>query len=62
MVVWSVTIPLLVVVSSIALQPLGGQAVARVLYSWRWSLVALWFAALILLIIVRFWYYWSTLI
>ena len=62
MVVWAVTIPLLVVVSSIALQPLGGQAVARVLYSWRWSLVALWFAALILLIIVRFWYYWSTLI
>ena len=62
MVVWTVTIPLLVVVSSIALQPLGGQAVARVLYSWRWSLVALWFAALILLIIVRFWYYWSTLI
>jgi uncharacterized membrane protein len=62
MVVWAVTIPLLVVVSSIALQPLGGQAIARVLYSWRWSLVALWFAALILLIIVRFWYYWSTLI
>jgi uncharacterized membrane protein len=62
MVVWTVTIPLLVVVSSIALQPLGGQAVARVLYSWRWSLVALWFAALILLILVRFWYYWSTLI
>jgi uncharacterized membrane protein len=62
MVVWAVTIPLLVVVSSIALQPLGGQAVARVLYSWRWSLVALWFAALILLIIVRFWYYWSTMI
>jgi uncharacterized membrane protein len=62
MVVWTVIIPLLVVVSSIALQPLGGQAVARVLYTWRWSLVALWFAALILLILVRFWYYWSTLI
>jgi uncharacterized membrane protein len=62
MVVWAVTIPLLVVVSSIALQPLRGQVVARVLYDWRWSLVALWFAALILLILVRFWYYWSTLI
>jgi uncharacterized membrane protein len=62
MVVWAVTIPLLVVVSSIALQPLGGNAFARVLYSWRWSLVALWFAALILLILMRFWYYWSTLI
>ncbi|MCV7176475.1 hypothetical protein H7H98_12090 [Mycolicibacterium sphagni] len=62
MVVWSVTIPLLVVVSSIALRPLGGNAVARVLYTWRWSLVALWFTAIILLILVRFWNYWSTLI
>jgi hypothetical protein len=31
-------------------------------YQWRWSLVALWFTALILLILVRFWNYWSTLI
>jgi uncharacterized membrane protein len=60
--VWAVTIPLLVVVSSIALRPLAGSAAARVLYTWRWSLVALWFTALILLILVRFWNYWSTLI
>ena len=38
------------------------HAVVRVLYQWRWSLVALWFAALILLILVQFWDYWSTLI
>ncbi len=62
MVVWAVTIPLLVVVASIALQPLQTNAAARVLYTWRWSLVALWFTALILLILVRFWDYWSTLI
>jgi uncharacterized membrane protein len=62
MVVWAVTIPLLVVVSSIALAPQHGNAVARVLYTWRWSLVALWFTGLILLILVRFWTYWSTLI
>jgi uncharacterized membrane protein len=62
MVVWAVTIPLLVVVASIALQPQGTNAVARVLYTWRWSLVALWFTALILLILVRFWNYWSTLV
>ena len=69
MVVWAVTIPLFVVVSSIALQPSPasgryphGHAVVRVVYRWRWSLVALWFAALILLILVQFWYYWSTLI
>ncbi|GAY16584.1 vitamin K epoxide reductase family protein [Mycobacterium sp. shizuoka-1] len=62
MVVWSVTVPLLVVVSSIALRPLAGNAVARVLYTWRWSIVTLWFTAIILLILVRFWNYWSTLI
>jgi uncharacterized membrane protein len=62
MVVWSVTIPLLVVVTSIALQPLAGNAVARVLYQWRWSLVTLWFVAVLLMILVRFWNYWSTLI
>jgi uncharacterized membrane protein len=65
MVVWAVTIPLLVVVASIALAPAGAQernAVARVVHQWRWSLVALWFTALILLILVRFWDYWSTLI
>ncbi len=62
MVVWAVTIPLFVVVSSIALQPLGANPAVRVLYRLRWSLVALWFAAVILLILVQFWYYWSTLI
>jgi uncharacterized membrane protein len=62
MVVWAVTIPLFVVVSSIALQPLENHGIARVLYRWRWSLVALWFAAVILLILMHFWYYWSTLI
>jgi uncharacterized membrane protein len=62
MVVWAVTVPLLVVVASIALQPSGTNAVSRVLYTWRWSLVALWFTALILLILARFWDYWSTLI
>jgi uncharacterized membrane protein len=62
MVVWSVTIPLLVVVSSIALAPLAGNAVARGLYRWRWSLVTLWFVAILLMILERFWNYWSTLI
>jgi uncharacterized membrane protein len=62
MVVWAVTVPLLVVVSSIALRPLAGNAVARVLYTWRWSIVALWYTAIVLLILVRFWNYWSTLI
>ncbi|WP_370332151.1 vitamin K epoxide reductase family protein [Mycolicibacterium hippocampi] len=63
MVVWAVTIPLLVVAVSIATQPQrSGSAVVRTLYTWRWSLVALWFTAVSLLILERFWNYWSTLI
>jgi uncharacterized membrane protein len=62
MVVWAVTVPLLVVAASIALAPTAGNAVARAVHQWRWSLVVLWFTALILLIVVRFWNYWSTLI
>jgi uncharacterized membrane protein len=62
MVVWTVTVPLLVVVASIAAAPTSGNAVVRTLHQWRWSLVALWFTGLILLILVRFWDYWSTLI
>jgi uncharacterized membrane protein len=62
MVVWAVTIPLLVVVASIALQPRLESGVAHFVYQWRWSLVTLWFTALILMILVRFWNYWSTLI
>ncbi len=49
------------VVASIALQPLAGNPVARTLYLWRWSLVALWFTAVILMILAQFWDYWSTL-
>jgi len=65
MVVWVVTISLLVVVSSIALRPVlqsRDSAVSRVLFQWRWSIAALWFTAVFLLIMVRFWNYWSTLL
>ena len=62
MIVWSVTVPLFVVVTSIALQPLAGNPVARAIYHWRWPLATLWFTAVALTILVRFWDYWSTLI
>jgi uncharacterized membrane protein len=65
MVVWVVTISLLVVVFSIILRPvLPGRdsPVVRVLFDWRWSIAALWFTAVFLLILVRFWNYWSTLL
>ncbi len=62
MIVWTVTIPLMVVVSSIALQPLHRNALARAIYQWRWSFVVLWYTSLALLVLVRFWEYWSTLL
>jgi uncharacterized membrane protein len=64
MVVWVVTIALLVVVASIAFRPaLQHQTgLGWVLYQWRWSIAALWFTVVFLLIMVRFWNYWSTLL
>jgi uncharacterized membrane protein len=65
MVVWAVTITLLVVVASIAFSPVldsHDSTAAGLLYQWRWSITALWFTAVFLLIMVRFWDYWSTLL
>ncbi|MET4431203.1 vitamin K epoxide reductase family protein [Mycolicibacterium sp. 624] len=62
MVVWAVTIPLLVVTSSIAFASSSGNRIAGFVAQWRWSLVALWFTAIFLMILVRFWSYWSTLL
>ena len=65
MVVWAATMSLLVVVASIAFGPGDegrGGAVVRELHHWRWSLATIWFTAVFLLIVVRFWDYWSTLI
>jgi uncharacterized membrane protein len=65
MVVWAITVSLLVVVGSIALRPVvesRDRRLAQGLYQWRWSLAALWFTAVFLLILTRFWNYWSTLL
>ncbi|MBY0440917.1 MAG: vitamin K epoxide reductase family protein [Mycobacteriaceae bacterium] len=67
MVVWVVTVSLFVVVASIALRPMlqnresGVWAGVGTLYRWRWSITTLWFTAMFLLIVARFWSYWSTL-
>ena len=65
MVVWVMTVSLLVVVASIVFRPVlqrRATGVTWVLNQWRWSIAALWFTAVFLLIMVRFWDYWSTLL
>lgn len=63
MVVWGVTITLLVVLASIVYRAVGsGNAVLGLLYRWRWSITAVWFATVILLILVRFGDFWMTLV
>ncbi len=65
MVVGVVASALLGVVASIASRPALGDrrsGPGRLLFQWRWSIVALWFTAVFLLIMVRFWDYWSTLL
>jgi uncharacterized membrane protein len=63
MVVWAVTVTLLVVVASILVRPvIQDRAALRIPFGWRWSIVTFWFTAVFLLIMARFWNYWSTLI
>jgi uncharacterized membrane protein len=63
MVVWAVTVTLLVVVTAILVRPvIEDRAALRILFGWRWSIVTFWFTAVFLLIMARFWNYWSTLI
>ncbi|ORB70524.1 hypothetical protein BST45_06030 [Mycobacterium shinjukuense] len=62
MVVWVATISLLVVVASIAFHPAPDKAAGRLVHQWRWSIATFWFTAVFLLIMVRFWDYWSTLV
>lgn len=68
MAVWVITMTTLVVTGALALRPAlqtregRGWDLARVVYRWRWSILALWFTAVLLLILVRFWSYWSTVL
>ena len=63
MVVWAVTVTLLVVVASILVRPvIKDRAGMRMMFGWRWSIVTFWFTAVFLLIMARFWNYWSTII
>lgn len=62
MVVWAVTISLLVVFAGFVRRPDAHRNILQHLHRWRWTLVALWFIALLLLIFLRFQDYWLTLL
>jgi len=62
MVVWAVTMVLLVIFAAFAFRPAGVPENSQLLHRWRWTLLAVWFVALFLLIFLRFQDYWLTLI
>ncbi|OMC06422.1 hypothetical protein A5735_04175 [Mycolicibacter heraklionensis] len=62
MVVWSVTLCLLVIFAALTSEQTGIRNNLHHLHRWRWTIVALWFIALFLLIFIRFQDYWVTLL
>lgn len=62
MVVWSVTLCLLVIFAALTSEQTGIRNKLHHLHRWRWTIVALWFIALFLLIFIRFQDYWVTLL
>ena len=62
MVVWAVTLCLLVIFAALASERGGIRKNLQHLHRWRWTIAALWFIALFLLIFIRFQDYWITLL
>lgn len=62
MIVWAITLPIFVITADRTLTTPQPGPVIRTLHDWRWSLAALWYTIVILLIAERFWSYWSTLL
>ncbi len=65
MVVWAITLPMALWFLLKVADLFGAPAVQRVaaaVWSWRFTIVALWYLGVLLLILIRFWDYWSTLI
>lgn len=63
MVVWVVTMPMAIwfVLAALArLDSPGIQRVAAALWTWRFTILAAWYLLVFVLILIRFWDYWST--
>ena len=62
MVVWVVTIPMAVWLVLASVQSYRPNGAVRGLWEWRFTLVGAWYVAVLVLILVRFWDYWRTLL
>jgi len=62
LVVWAATMLLLVAFAALASQPGRIHKSLQLLQQWRWTLIALWFIGLFLLVFIRFQDYWLTLV
>lgn len=63
MVVWAFTLPTFVWLALAAFTRYSSGAVGRAawaVWEWRFALIVLWYAAVVALITIRFWDYWST--
>lgn len=65
MVVWTVTMPIALWFSLAAADRVGGptgRRTARAIWEWRFTVLAVWYLVVVLLILIRFWDYWRTLV
>ncbi len=62
MVVWAVTMPIFIVALSQLVDRAHASTVPRIFLEWRWTILALWYAIVLVLIGIRFADYWATLI
>ncbi|RRQ29712.1 vitamin K epoxide reductase family protein [Rhodococcus sp. Eu-32] len=62
MVVWAVTMPIFVVSLSQLVDRQNAGTAARLLLEWRWTILAVWYAIVVVAIGIRFSDYWATLI
>jgi uncharacterized membrane protein len=62
MVVWTMTIPTAVWTVLTASRQYADRGVVRALWSVRYLIVAFWYLLIAVLILIRFWDYWSTLL
>jgi uncharacterized membrane protein len=62
MAVWVVTIPIAVWSVLFAAEMTSASRVVKMAWSVRYLIVAFWYAAFLVLILIKFWDYWSTLL